>query len=67
MKNNGDPNTVNIDKSDSNTYALEDINKHRNKHNKIKVRQNKYLNNIIEQDHRPVKKVMNLSLGFKSF
>ena len=67
MKNNGDPNTINIDKSGSNTYALEDINKSRDKHNQIKVRQNKYLNNIIEQDHRPVKKVMNLSLGFKSF
>ena len=47
MKNNGDPNTINIDKSGSNTYALEDINKSRDKHNQIKVRQNKYLNNII--------------------
>jgi len=27
----------------------------------------KYLNNIIEQDHRHIKKVTNRMLGFKSF
>lgn len=30
-------------------------------------RQNKYLNNILEQDHRFIKKLVNPSLGFKSF
>lgn len=32
-----------------------------------KLRQNKYLNNIVEQDHRFIKKLVNPSLGFKSF
>nr|WP_230390194.1 IS6 family transposase [Piscirickettsia salmonis] len=32
----------------------------------IDIIQIKYLNNIIEQDHRPVKKKMNAALGFKS-
>ncbi len=31
------------------------------------LRQNKYPNNIVEQDHRLMKKLVNLGLGFKSF
>ncbi|SFK70532.1 DDE domain-containing protein, partial [Nitrosomonas aestuarii] len=31
------------------------------------VRQVKYLNNIVEQDHRAVKRITKLMLGFKSF
>ena len=34
---------------------------------KIEIRQNKYLNNIIEQDHRFIKKRIRPMLGFKSF
>jgi putative transposase len=33
----------------------------------ISIRQVKYLNNIIEQDHRAVKRVTRPMLGFKSF
>ena len=33
----------------------------------IAIRQSKYLNNIVEQDHRAVKRVVKLMLGFKSF
>ncbi len=33
----------------------------------IEIRQNKYLNNIIEQDHRFIKKRTKPMLGFKSF
>ena len=31
------------------------------------LQQNKYLNNLVEQDHRFIKKLVNKSLGFKSF
>ena len=31
------------------------------------LRQNKYLNNQVEQDHRFIKKLVNPGLGFKSF
>ncbi|NRF92005.1 DDE-type integrase/transposase/recombinase [Paenibacillus frigoriresistens] len=31
------------------------------------IRQTKYLNNIIEQDHRFIKKITNPMMGFKSF
>ena len=33
----------------------------------IEIRQIKYLNNIVEQDHRGIKRVVQPMLGFKSF
>jgi putative transposase len=33
----------------------------------IEIRQIKYLNNIIEQDHRAIKQLVRPMLGFKSF
>ena len=33
----------------------------------ITIRQIKYLNNIVEQDHRHIKRITNPMLGFKSF
>ena len=33
----------------------------------IKMRQSEYLNNLIEQDHRAIKRVVRPMLGFKSF
>lgn len=33
----------------------------------IELRQVKYLNNIIEQDHRAIKRIIRPMLGFKSF
>ncbi len=33
----------------------------------MKIRQCKYLNNIVEQDHRRVKRITRSMLGFKSF
>jgi len=62
---NGKPSTVNIDKSGANKAALDQYNKDEN--GRIKVRQCKYLNNIVEQDHRFVKRLTRPMLGFKHF
>lgn len=62
----GKPVIVNIDQSGSNTSALNSINKGLDKSEQIKIRQNKYLNNIIEQDHRFIKKITRATLGFKA-
>jgi len=62
---NGEPETVTIDKSGANMAALEAINAARE--TPIKIRQTKYLNNIIEQDHRAIKRRTRPMLGFKSF
>lgn len=52
IRQNGEPGTVTIDKSGPNLAALEEINAAREQ--PIKVRQTKYLNNIVEQDHRAI-------------
>ena len=56
-----------IDKSGSNSSALTDFNKNLPQEQKIKILQNKYLNNLIGQDHRFIKKRTKPMLGFKSF
>jgi len=65
INQNGEPETVTIDKSGANRAALEAINAGRDM--PIKVRQNKYLNNIVEQDHRAIKRRTRPMLGFKTF
>ena len=65
MRANGDPEKVTIDQSGSNKAAMDEINKDREV--PILVRQNKYLNNVIEQDHRAVKRITKPMMGFKSF
>ena len=67
FKNNGRPEKVTIDKSGSNISALASANQGLPKDEQIEVRQIKYLNNIIEQDHRFIKKRTKPMLGFKSF
>jgi putative transposase len=62
---NGTPQTVTIDKSGSNIAALEALNAELDR--PIVVRQIKYLNNIVEQDHRAVKRRARPMLGFKDF
>ncbi|MGF7192211.1 transposase-like protein [Robbsia andropogonis] len=62
---NGDAETVTIDKSGSNLAALKAINA--NREIQIKIRQQKYLNNIVEQDHRAIKRRMRPMMGFKNF
>jgi putative transposase len=65
IEQNGVPEKVTIDKSGSNVAALEAINAGRRK--RIFVRQVKYLNNIVEQDHRAIKRRTRPMLGFKNF
>ena len=67
IKHNGSPQKVTIDKSGSNSCALSSLNKSLAKEKQIEIRQIKYLNNIVEQDHRFIKKRTKPMLGFKSF
>ena len=54
-----------MDKSGANLAALEALNADR--HTPIKVRQIKYLNNVVEQDHRAIKRIIRPMMGFKDF
>jgi transposase-like protein len=62
---NGLPEKVTIDKSGANKAAMDEINA--SLPSPVLVRQIKYLNNIVEQDDRAVKRVTKPMLGFKSF
>jgi putative transposase len=63
--NNGTPIKINIDKSGANTAGITEINL-KNKTD-IEIRQNKYLNNRIEGDHRFIKRRTRPMLGSKEF
>jgi len=65
ISNNGLPEKINIDKSGANLSAIQSYNEE-NQTN-IEIRQVKYLNNIVEQDHRAIKRIVKGMLGFKSF
>jgi len=65
IENNGNPELINIDKSGANTAAIKVYNKR--SFSKIEIRQCKYINNIVEQDHRMIKWRIILGLGFKEF
>ena len=62
---NGAPKKITIDKSGANIAALESYNSEHEAD--IEIRRRKYLNNIVEQDHRAIKRVARPALGFKSF
>ena len=59
------PEQITIDKSGANTAAIQSI--RADSGADIEMRQSKYLNNIVEQDHRAVKRIVRPMLGFKSF
>jgi len=65
MGANGNPDKVAMDKSGANKAAMDAINADRAA--PILVRQVKYLNNIVEQDHRAIKRATRPILNFKSF
>ena len=65
IKWNGTPEKIAIDKSGANTAAIETHNSETEAG--IEIRQIKYLNNIVKQDHRAIKRVVRPMLGVKSF
>src|SRR4029078_2354125 len=65
IRTQGLPEKITIDQSGSNTAAIIHYNKiHQTT---IVIRHSKYLNKLVEQDHRAVKRLTRPMLGFKSF
>ncbi|MDH1321612.1 IS6 family transposase, partial [Enterobacter bugandensis] len=67
IRQHGEPEVVTIDKSGANTAALATLNVGKAEEETITIRQSKYLNNLVEQDHRNIKRRIRSMLGFKSF
>lgn len=65
IRNQELPEKITIDQSGANTVAIKSYN--RAHKTAIAIRQCKYLNNLVEQDHRAVKRLVRPMLGFKSF
>ena len=64
---NCSPRVINVDKNERLPSAIDELKAESTLAQSSQLRQNKYLNNQVEQDHRFVKKLVNLGLGFKSF
>jgi putative transposase len=65
IRRHGVPEKITIDGSAANEAAIKSYNEEHG--TAIDIRQITYLNNIVDQDHRAVKRVTRPMLGFKSF
>ena len=65
IRRHGVPEKITIDGSEANAAAIRGYNEAHG--TAIIIRQVKYLNNVVEQDHRAIKRVTRPMLGFKSF
>ncbi|CAM4305968.1 IS6 family transposase [Bacillus paramycoides] len=61
------PRVITVDKNPAYPIAIEELKKEKRMPVGIQIRQIKYLNNIVEQDHRFIKKRVRSMLGLKSF
>ena len=65
IRRHGVPEKITIDGSAANEAAIKSYNAEHG--TAIEIRKIKYLNNIVEQDHRGVKRITRPMLGFKAF
>uniref|UniRef100_UPI00349EC29A IS6 family transposase n=1 Tax=Bacillus pseudomycoides TaxID=64104 RepID=UPI00349EC29A len=61
------PRVITVDKNPAYPVAIQELKKEKHMPEGIQIRQVKYLNNIVEQDHRFIKKRVRSMLGFKSY
>ena len=65
LRRNGVPETITLDGSDAHEAAIKNYNAEHD--TPIAIRQVKYLHNIVEQEHRAVKRITRPMVGFQSF
>lgn len=61
------PHVITVDKNPAYPIAIEQLKKEKSIPDGMQLRQEKYLNNIVEQDHRFIKKRICSMLGIKCF
>jgi transposase-like protein len=66
-KHNQMPRAITVDKNPAYPVAIHELKNERILLQNVSLRQIKYLNNIVEQDHRPIKRIVRPMLGFQSF
>jgi transposase-like protein len=66
-RTNKKPRVINVDKNAAYPPAFEDLKEEKLVEEDCELRQVKYLNNRVEQDHRAIKRITRAELGYKSF
>lgn len=61
------PRVITVDKNAAYPLAVNELKRDKLLKAETELRQSKYLNNIIEQDHRHIKRIVKPMLGFQSF
>ncbi len=61
------PRVINVDKNAAYPPAIDELKKDQSLPETAELRRVKYLNNIVEQDHRAIKRLVNPGMGFGSF
>ena len=67
LKKQDSPKVINTDRNAAYPLAFERLKREKSIDRTTILRRDKYLNNIIEQDHRSIKKRIKSMLNFKSF
>lgn len=62
-----EPRVINVDKNAAYPKAIDELKERQELSEQVELRQNKYLNNIVEQDHRAIKRLVKPGMGFSSF
>ena len=61
------PKVITVDKNAAYPKAIDELKAETELLQTVKLRQKKYLNNIVEQDHRVIKRLVKAGMGFGSF
>ena len=61
------PRAITVDKNAAYPVAIETLKADETLTAETQLRQSKYLNNVIEQEHRNIKRIVKPMMGFKSF
>ena len=61
------PRVITVDKNPAYPIAINELKNEKKLSKNVEIRQVKYLNNIIEQDHRSIKRRVQSMLGFSVF
>ena len=64
---NASPRVINVDKNPAYPVAIQELKTEGVLSKRSRLRQCRYLNNIVEQDHRTVKRRVRLAMGYSSF
>jgi IS6 family transposase len=64
---NQSPRVITVDKNPAYPPAIDQLKEEKYLSKETIIRQTKYLNNVVEHDHRFIKKITNPMMGFKSF